>query len=108
MINEFVCFMIDLIPQVDAAVVWGKIEMFIDKKDYLELLVKYYDEDGYLINTMVLSDIRQMGDRVIPARLEMIPADHPQQKTVIQYHHIEFDIPLQENFFSLQNMKRVR
>lgn len=49
-----------------------------------------------------------MGGRILPTRLEMIPADNPKQKTVIEYLNQEFNIGLEEDFFSMQNMKRVR
>ena len=99
---------IELIPNEDAAVVWGRIETYITKGDYLQMLVKYYDEDDYLINTMVMSDIREIGGRILPTRMEMIPADNPNQKTVIIYKDIEFEIDIDSDFFSKQNMKRVR
>ncbi|HCR53749.1 MAG TPA: hypothetical protein DIW27_04980 [Cytophagales bacterium] len=57
---------------------------------------------------MILSDIREMGGRTLPTRMEMIPADNPKQKTVIEYINQEFNIGLKEDFFSMQNMKRVR
>ncbi len=107
-INGRESWKIELIPKEDAAVVWGKVEAYIDKKDYLQLLFKYYDEDGYLINTMVMSDIRELGGRTIPALLEIIPADNRDQKTVIDYKSLQFDTPIEESFFSIQNMKRVR
>ena len=107
-VNGYECYKIDMIPNEEAAVVWGKIEAYISKDDYIQLLFKYYDEDMYLINTMILSDIREIGGRILPTLLEMIPADNPNQKTVIEYRNIEFDVPMKESFFSLQNMKRVR
>ena len=39
-----------LIPKEDAPVVWGKIHAYITKVDYIQMLVKYFDEDGFLIN----------------------------------------------------------
>lgn len=99
---------IALIPKENAPVVWGKIEAYIEKKDYLQLLFKYYDEDGYLVNTMVLSDIKNIGGRVIPTKMEMIPAENPDQKTMIIYEKMQFDIAIDDAFFSIQNMKRVR
>lgn len=106
--NGYQAWKLELIPKEDAAVVWGKIEAYIDKDDYLQLLFKYYDEDGYLINTMVLSDVKEMGGRMIPSVLEMIPADNPDQKTVIVYRDIQFDMKIDELFFSIQNMKHLR
>jgi len=101
-------YQIVLIPKPEAAVVWGKVVAFIDKQEFNQLLVRYFDEEGILVNTMVLSDIRPIGGRVLPCRLEMIPADNPKQKTVIEYLELEFDLNLKEDFFSMQNMKRVR
>jgi len=102
------CWKIELLPKEEAAVVWGKIIMWVSKKDYLELRAEFYDEDGKLVNIMKASDIKKMNGRTIPTRLEMIPAEKPGQKTVIVYEDIQFDIPIPDRFFSLQNMKKVR
>lgn len=107
-INGASVFKVVLTPKPDAPVVWGKVVCYIDKKEYNQLLVKYYDEDDYLVNTMVLSEIKNMGGRLLPSKLEMIPADNPKQRTVIEYLNQEFNIGLKETFFSMQNMKRVR
>ena len=104
-IGQYDCHKIVLTPKEDAPVVWGKIEAYITQKDFLQKLIRYYDEEEYLVNTMVLSDIRDMGGRTIPTRMEMIPADEVGQKTVISYEHMAFDIDIPDQFFSLQNMK---
>ena len=107
-INGYESWKIELIPKEDAAVVWGKIEVWVAKEDYIELLVKYYDEDDFLINTMILSEIREMGGRTIPSKMDMIPAENPDQRTVIIYNDIDFDIDIDADFFSIQKMKRIR
>lgn len=107
-IGAYQAWKLELIPQEDAPVVWGRILAYIEKDNYFQLLFKYYDEDGFLINTMVLSDIRQLGNRSIPTRLEMIPAENPDQKTVLIYKKMVFDIELDDRFFSLQNLKQLR
>ena len=102
------CYKIEMIPKPDAGVVWGKIEMWITKKGYLQLKADHYDEDGALVKTMLGSQIKTLGGREIPAYWEMIPVDKPDQKTIMIYHDIEFNIKTDTNFFSQQNMKRVR
>ncbi len=99
---------IELTPKEDAPVVWGKVEAYIDQKDYLQFLIKYYDEDGYLVNTMILSDIKNLGGRELPTRMEMIPAENPDQKTVIEYLSRSFNQEMPDSFFSIQNLKKVR
>lgn len=99
---------IEMLPKENAPVVWGKIHIYIDKKDYLQLLVRYFDEDGEPASTMRLSDIRKMDGRLMPARMEMVPADNKNNRTVIIYRSIDFDVSIDDSFFSIQNMKKLR
>ena len=107
-VQGYDCYKIELIPTEDAPVVWGKINMWISKKDKLWLKAEYYDEDGFLVNYETLSDIKKMDDRIIPCRMEMIPAEKEGHKTILVFDEIDFEVPLKENFFSIQNMKRVK
>jgi hypothetical protein len=38
----------------------------------------------------------------------MTPAGKPGQKTVIAYKSLAFDKPLEESFFSVENMTKIR
>lgn len=102
------CYKLELIPKEGAPVVWGKILVWVDKKDFFQLKAEYYDEDGFLVNVMTASDIRVMGGRKIPTRMEMIPMDKKGQKTVMTYISIEFDAAIDDSFFSEQNMKKLK
>ena len=102
------CYQIRLIPKPSAAVVWGKLLMSIDKKDYLMLHVEYYDEDGALINTMHAGDIKMLGGRLLPGRMEMVPFEKKGNKTVLLYTALTFDQPLDDSFFTVQNMTVVK
>jgi outer membrane lipoprotein-sorting protein len=99
------CYIIQMIPKPEAAVVWSKVIVCIDKKDFLELHSRFYDEDGQLINTMNCYDIKLMHDRIIPTRFEMIPADKKGQKTEMIYKNIQYNKPIDDNFFSVEKMK---
>ena len=101
-------WVIELIPKPDAAVVWGKVLVWITKEGYLQLRAENYDQRGALANTMLLSDVREMGGRTIPTRFELIPADKPSQRTIMTYNSMEFNIDITEAFFTQQNMRRVR
>ncbi|HTY60318.1 MAG TPA: outer membrane lipoprotein-sorting protein [Bacteroidota bacterium] len=102
------CYRITMIPKESAAVVWGKIVLFISKEGYLELRSEMYDDAGVLSKVLTGDQIKEVGNRRLPTRWEMHPADAPRQKTILTYTHWQFDIPLDESFFSLQNMRRVR
>jgi len=102
------CYKIDLIPKPEAGVVWGKIITWISKEGYLQLRADYYDEDLVIIKSMIGSEVKKLGGRTIPCHWEMIPHDEPGQKTVMDYLEIEFNIDIDESYFSQQNMKRLR
>jgi negative regulator of sigma E activity len=102
------CYIIELIPKPEAAIVWGKIHSYIDKKDFLQLESRFYDEDGYLINKMEASEIKNLGGRLLPSLMVMTPVEEDGQQTILRYKSIEFDLPLEASFFSKQNMKRLR
>ena len=107
-IDGYNCYKVELIPLDDAPVVWGKVIIWVSKEEYYWLKSEYYDEDGLLVNTENLSEVKQMDDRKIPTRMEMIPADEPGNKTIIIFRNMKFSVKLDESFFSQQNMKRVR
>lgn len=102
------CYKIEMLPKEDAAVVWGKVIKWISEGDYLQLRSEFYDEDNYLVKTDIASKIKKMGDREIPTYIEIIPEDDPGNKTIVIINSMEFNIDIPDNFFSQQNMKRIR
>jgi len=99
------CYIIQMIPRPEAAVVWGKLIVCIDKKDTIELHTRFYDEDGSLINTMNAYDVKMMDGRLIPTRFEMIPANKKNQKTEMIYKNIQYNKAIQDGFFTTEKMK---
>lgn len=102
------CYQIEMIPKEDAAVVWGKVIVWIDKVEFIQLRTEFYDEDDYLVNTMLGKDIKDLGGKQLASVLEVIPADEEGHMTRIEYISLVFDEPIKESFFSVQNMKRVK
>lgn len=107
-IREQECFKIELIAKEDAPVSWGKIISWITVDGYNTWMNKYYDEDNYLINTENASDLKQMGDRILPAKYEIIPEEDPGNKTILKFKNMIFNKTINEFFFSIQNMKRIK
>ncbi|HJS56049.1 MAG TPA: outer membrane lipoprotein-sorting protein [Chitinophagaceae bacterium] len=106
-IDNRACYVIEMIPKPDAAVVWSKLIVCIDKKDFLELHTKFYDDDGKLVNSMNAYDIKIMDGRLIPTHFEMIPAEKKNQKTEMIYKNIQYNKPIEDNFFTTERMKTV-
>ena len=102
------CYRIKMIAKEDAPVIWGHQIRWIDKEDYLFMKAELYDEDGYLVRTELGKNIKTMDGRLIPSVLELIPEDEEGYKTIVQIEEIEFNIAIEDSFFSQQNLKRVR
>lgn len=105
-ISNYECYKIRMIPEAEAPVVWSKVITFITMDEFLQLRTEFYDEDDTLVRVMNGSEIKQMGGRLLPTRLEMNPVEED-QKTIITYQDIAFDIDISDQFFSTQNMKRL-
>ena len=106
-INGHDCYKIILTPKPEAPVVWGSISSWVTKAEYIQLRTEFYDEDGYLVNLMTGSDLREFDGRLLPAKMEMIPVDDPGNKTILEYQDLEFDVDIRKNFFSVSNLKRI-
>jgi outer membrane lipoprotein-sorting protein len=102
------CWKIKLTPKPNAAVVWGKIEIWIDKKDYMQMQVNYYDEDEFLVNQMIASDVKTFSGKKLPSKLRIIPLDKEDQETVITYSIWAFDMKIKDVYFTKNYMKRIR
>ena len=97
-----------LIPKPTAPVVWSKVIMWVTKGDYIRRRVEFFDERGTLVSVLVLDNVKKMGGRTIPTRMTMTPQDKPGDRTVMEYNDAQFNISINESFFSQQNMKQIR
>lgn len=107
-IDGRLCYKIRMVAKEDAAVIWGHQVRWIDKKDFLVLKAELFDEDGVLVRSESGSDIKTMDGRMIQTKIELVPAEEPGNKTILIIKEMKFNIPVQESFFSQQNMKNVR
>ncbi len=97
-----------LTPKPEAPVVWGRIEEQVRRRDVMPTWAKYYDEDGNLSRTMAFSEFKTMGGRLVPSVMTITPEDKPSESTTIIYSDIVFDVGLDQDFFSLRNLKQLR
>ncbi len=98
----------DLVPRPEAPVVWGRISYQVRKSDTMPVYARYYDEDGELVRTMTFFDYRELGGRLVPAAMRVVPEDKPGEFTEFRYSELEFDVDLDEAFFSLRRLRDTR
>ncbi|MDG2342993.1 MAG: outer membrane lipoprotein-sorting protein [Flavobacteriales bacterium] len=107
-IRGFNCWKLELIPNEEATVVWGKLIVWIDKEDYMQLKVEFFDEDEELVNLMEGYEAKMYGDKKLLSKIEFIPLEDEGHKTVIEYNVWEFDKDIPSNYFSTQYVSRLK
>ena len=107
-LGDYACWKIQLTPKPDAAVVWGKIILWVSKDSYMEMKIEFYDEDGFLVNTMTAGKPKVFDGVLLPSVLEMVPADKPGNKTQLITNQLDFDIDIDGSFFTTRNMRSLK
>ncbi len=98
-------FYLKLTPKPSTAVVWSYIVCAISSDPVLPVWDKYYDQHDNLIKTVTYSDVQTMSGRTIPTRMQVIPADKPDQSTTITWSDATFNEGVSEDIFSLDNLQ---
>jgi outer membrane lipoprotein-sorting protein len=98
---------VQLKPRPNATVVWGRIDMAIDRQSCVPAQEQFYDEDGKLARRMIFGDIRQVGWRQFPMTMTVIPSEAGRE-TSIAYEDIQFDLDIPDDTFSLLRLRQGR
>lgn len=98
---------IELLPKEEAAVVWGKLLMKVDKTHFLPTSISYYDEEGELVRILYYKEFKKFYGRLYPARWELIPMTEEKKghKTVIIVEKARFDFPIEAKHFTKRALK---
>ena len=99
-------YVVECLPKAEAAVVWGKIVYQVLKSPRVPERVDYYDEEMIRVREIHFDDVQQIGDRIVPLRLTVLPLEKPEEKTILHYRELVYDLLLDETFFSLRNLKQ--
>ncbi|NVN90219.1 MAG: outer membrane lipoprotein-sorting protein [Desulfuromonadales bacterium] len=85
---------------------WRKIEWVVNEDASLPLMARFFDRKGRLARTMRFSDVRMMGGRRIPTRVQLETVDQPGHLTELRYLDMKFDLNLPDSLFSLSQLER--
>ena len=107
-IDGYDCWKIELIPNEDAPVVWGKLVMWIDKTDYMQLKTEFYDEYEDMVSVMTSNQIKDFNGKKLPSIIEYVPLDEDGNKTIIERLVWQFDIDINQRYFLPSYMKNLR
>jgi outer membrane lipoprotein-sorting protein len=107
------CYKVTLTPKPEAAVVWGKIVYYARVEDYLPVKEEFYDQHGKLKKIMTCGNFRKMHDRVVPTTYKMMTLkkrrddeEKVEEYTMMEIKDVAFNVKIDNNIFSLQNLKK--
>lgn len=96
---------VTLVPRASAKVVWGKVEMLLDRETCVPLEQRFFDEDGTLTRKMAFSNLKKVGWRTFPMQLTVVPAEKGRE-TTMRYESVELDVDVADDTFSLRRLQQ--
>lgn len=101
-------YVLDLVAKPDTVTVWGRMQIEVDVQTLLPVKQVYFDENNTPMREMIFSGTTSFGSVTIPAVLELRSLNKPGNLTRVVYEEMQFDLDIDESFFSLQSMKSLR
>jgi outer membrane lipoprotein-sorting protein len=105
-IDDQPCWKLELTPKPEAAVVWGKLYVWVRKKDFLPSVVQFYDENGTLVRYLLYTNVRTLGGRTIPTVWTMHNEVQEGHHTTFEILDAVFDKPISDRIFSFRELER--
>ncbi len=96
---------IECVPRENLPVVWGKIIAAVRRGDDIPVWQKFYDENDELMRVLNFEEVKDLGGRTVPTVMEMIPLSKEGHKTIVRYLSAEFDADIDEDVFTLRNLR---
>ena len=95
-----------LTPKENTVTVWGRIEILVEKDSLLPVEQRYFNEKGENVRSMYFSDIKAFSGKALPSKMSMVPHNKENHKTVIEYIDLTFDTKIDDDIFTLRNLKK--
>ena len=99
-------YVVELLPNPDAAVVWGRLVLRVRKADFLPAREEFYDERGTLVRIMTFSDVRVLGGRAIPTKWELRTLTKPGNVTTMVMKSATYDGSIPDEIFTPRNLTK--
>jgi len=81
------------------------IRVWVDAERWIPLKEERFARSGKLLKTSLLGDVRQVGDRWYPFRVEMNNALQTDTRTSLQFLELEFDVAVPGDIFTLRHLE---
>ncbi len=105
-IDSFDTYHLELIPKPDAPVTYGKLDLWVRKKDSAPVRWEFYNEKLEHIRTLYYSDFKTFGVKEVPTVWKMENLKDKTRRTTITILNAEYDIPIQDDLFTRKNLEQ--
>jgi outer membrane lipoprotein-sorting protein len=102
------CHKIELLPKEESQSIWGKIILYIDKQDFIQMHASYFDEDLELVHQIDGYKVKNLGGKKLASKYIMTQADKKGQSTTLIYKSIQFNLDLKDSFFEKENISKIK
>jgi outer membrane lipoprotein-sorting protein len=101
---------LELIPKEGVVTLWKKLVMTVDRKNLLPVEQRYVDEKERVMKKMLYDRVKVMDGKEIPTRMTMVPLSEEKKghRTTVEYLDIDFEAELDDDLFSLRNLRKRR
>ena len=94
-----------LTPRPDAPVVYSKLVFLITPGDWVPVRAEYYDDEE-VVRIMRFEKVETVAGKKIPMRMVLRPTDDPDEQTVVEYVELELNVPVDDDLFTRQGLRR--
>lgn len=99
------CYMLTLDATVRDAPYY-KRKLWVDKELFIQRKEEMYAKSGTLLKVSHVLEVKKIGARHFPVKIEMINKLRKDTKTVFEMSDVAFDVKLDKNIFTMQNLQR--
>jgi outer membrane lipoprotein-sorting protein len=99
------CYVLTLDATVKDAPYY-KRKMWVDKSLFIQWQEEMYAKSGTLLKVSHVLDVKTIGARHFPTKIEMVNRLRKDTKTVFEMNDVVFDVKVDNAVFSLQNLQR--
>jgi len=97
------CYVIDMVAK-SRDVAYPRQMVWVVKETMIPEQVHYFSKSGKLLKEMRVDEVMEIGDKVVISRMTLEDKLKKNSSTEMIMEEIETDIPLDNSFFSLENL----
>jgi len=97
---------LSLVTRPEAPVAWARVEYWVRTADYVPLRAEFFNGRDERVRMITYGDIRVIGGRTVPGRLELVEDRWPDRKTVLIIKEAQFNVAISDAVFTQTNLRR--